>query len=60
MFRGIHNLGRTLALVTLGSSLLLAQEKGIGADFKLRAGYGLSTNDNLNSTLLGLGLNLRY
>jgi hypothetical protein len=53
-------MGRLTALLILGSSFLLAQEKGIGYDLKLRAASGLSTNDHLNSSAFGLGLNVRY
>lgn len=60
MLREIHKIGRAAALVVLGSSCLLAQEKGIGFDLKLRAAQGLDTKDNLNASALGFGLNVRY
>jgi len=60
MLRGIHNMGRIAAIVVLGSSLMHAQEKGLGFDFKLRVANGLSTNDHLNASALGLGLNTRF
>jgi len=60
MLRGIHNMGRLAAIVVLGSSCLLAQEKGLGFDFKLRVANGFSTNDRLNASAFGLGLNTRY
>ncbi|WP_257306975.1 hypothetical protein [Geothrix campi] len=55
-----HRMGRLTALLILGSSFLLAQEKGIGFDLKLRAASGLSTNDHLNASAFGFGLNVRY
>jgi len=55
-----HRMGRLMALLILGSPFLLAQEKGIGYDLKLRAASGLSTNDHLSSSAFGLGLNVRY
>ena len=60
MLRGIHNMGRVAAAVILGSSFLLAQEKGLGFDFKLRVANGLSTNDHLNAMAFGFGLNTHY
>jgi hypothetical protein len=53
-------MGRVAALVILGSSFLLAQEKGLGVDFKLRAANGIDSEDNLQTSAFGLGLNLRY
>ena len=60
MLRGIHHMGRVAAAVILGSSFLLAQEKGLGFDFKLRVANGLSTNDHLNAMAFGFGLNTHY
>ena len=60
MLRGIHNMGRIAALIVFGSSFLLAQEKGIGFDFKLRAANGIDNQDNLQSSAFGFGLNLHY
>lgn len=60
MLRGIHKMGRVAALVVFGSSFLLAQEKGLGFDFKLRAANGIDNEDNLQSSAFGLGLNLHY
>ncbi len=60
MLRGIHNMGRIAALIIFGSSFLLAQEKGIGFDFKLRAANGLDNQDHLQSSAFGFGLNLHY
>jgi hypothetical protein len=60
MLRGIHKMGRVATLVVFASSLLLAQEKGIGFDFKLRAANGIDNEDHLQSSAFGLGLNLHY
>jgi hypothetical protein len=54
-------MGRVAAAVVLGSSFLLAQEKGLGVDFKLRVANALETsNDNLQNSAFGFGLNLHY
>lgn len=60
MLRGIHNMGRIAALIVFGSSFLLAQEKGIGVDFKLRAANGIDNQDHLQASAFGFGLNLHY
>ncbi|NTW84854.1 MAG: hypothetical protein HGB30_01685 [Holophagaceae bacterium] len=60
MLRGIYNTGRIAALVVLGSSFLLAQDKGLGFEFKLRASSSTTTQDNLNASAFGLGFNMRY
>lgn len=60
MLRGIYNTGRLAALVVLGSSFLLAQDQGLGFEFKLRASSSATTQDNLNASAYGLGLNMRY
>lgn len=58
MLRGIHNMGRIAALIVFGSSLLLAQEKGLGVDFKLRVANGIDNQDHLQASAFGIGLNL--
>lgn len=60
MLRGIHKMGRIAALVVFGSSFLLAQEKGIGFDLKLRVANGLDNEDQLQPSAFGFGLNTHY
>lgn len=51
-------MGRIAALIVFGSSFLLAQEKGIGFDLKLRAANGIDNQDHLQSSAFGFGLNI--
>ncbi len=60
MIRGKHTMGRVAALLVLASSLLVAQDKGVGFDFKFRIANGLNTDDHLQASAFGFGLNLRY
>ncbi|MBS1766945.1 MAG: hypothetical protein JST05_06025 [Acidobacteria bacterium] len=60
----VRNFGRIMATIALSTGALVAQDgasaKGFDAQFKLRAGAGLQTDDNLSRKVLGFGLDFGY
>ena len=61
MNSAIRRLGCTLGVLCLAGASAAAQDPGFDANFKLRAGYGLATNDDrLDRRTLGIGFEAGY
>ena len=61
MINASHRKGLALATLALAGTLVRAEAPGLDAAFKMRAGYGLTTNqDNLDRRTLGLGFEVGY
>ena len=57
----LKQIGGLIAVLVLGSTLVQAQETGLGGGLKLRAGYGLTqASDNLDRRTLGFGFEMNY
>jgi len=57
----LKQIGGFVAVLILGSTLVQAEETGLGGGLKLRAGYGLTqSSDKLDRRTLGFGFEVNY
>lgn len=56
----LNRVGRLLAVLVIGASVASAEDSGLGAQFKMRAGLAPKAEDHLANYQLGFGVNVSY